>query len=296
MSEPLLTSTEVAALLQIHPKQVYRLLRRGLPGQKVGGEWRFEREAVLGWARGETASAPALAPASARVPAPPRDGDGPPPLVAANGDVAVARLLARVNAAGAPLLGFVPADRDGALTLLERGAVLAAGCHGKGPPARLGAARLARLHLVRRDVGLAWQKGMRKIKLEQLQDFPLAIRPPSAGIRLHLDAALRADGQDIPTALTHAVTYPTHEAVVSAVLRNDATIGLMTAAWAWRAGLRFLKLATEPYGLMLRAAALGDPLGVRLCEAAQSAAFREELREIPGYDPTGAGDIRFDPE
>jgi excisionase family DNA binding protein len=48
----LLTSAEVAQLLRVHPKHLYRLLRRGLPGHRVdGGHWRFDREEVLAWMR-----------------------------------------------------------------------------------------------------------------------------------------------------------------------------------------------------------------------------------------------------
>lgn len=48
--EELLTSTEVARLLRVHPKHLYRLLRQGLPGHRVGrGNWKFKREEVLAW-------------------------------------------------------------------------------------------------------------------------------------------------------------------------------------------------------------------------------------------------------
>lgn len=48
--DDLLTSTEVARLLRIHPKHLYRLLRRGLPGHRHGrGHWRFRRDEVLAW-------------------------------------------------------------------------------------------------------------------------------------------------------------------------------------------------------------------------------------------------------
>lgn len=40
----------VAKLLGIHPKTAARWARtRGLPGRKVGGEWRFVRAAVMRW-------------------------------------------------------------------------------------------------------------------------------------------------------------------------------------------------------------------------------------------------------
>lgn len=46
----MLTSVEVAQLLHVHPKHIYRLLRQGLPGHRVGrGHWRFHRAEVLAW-------------------------------------------------------------------------------------------------------------------------------------------------------------------------------------------------------------------------------------------------------
>lgn len=48
--DELLTSREVASLLRVHPKHLYRLLRRGLPGRRLGGgHWRFCRNEVLAW-------------------------------------------------------------------------------------------------------------------------------------------------------------------------------------------------------------------------------------------------------
>ncbi|MEX1362501.1 MAG: helix-turn-helix transcriptional regulator [Nannocystaceae bacterium] len=50
MEDELLTSAEVARLLRVHPKHLYRLLRRGLPGHRLGrGHWRFARAEVLAW-------------------------------------------------------------------------------------------------------------------------------------------------------------------------------------------------------------------------------------------------------
>jgi putative molybdopterin biosynthesis protein len=50
MQDELLTSGEVARLLRVHPKHLYRLLRQGLPGRRLGrGHWRFRRDEVLAW-------------------------------------------------------------------------------------------------------------------------------------------------------------------------------------------------------------------------------------------------------
>jgi len=44
----LLTAAQTAALLQLHPRTVYKLARRGqLPGRKFGGGWRFSKDEIL---------------------------------------------------------------------------------------------------------------------------------------------------------------------------------------------------------------------------------------------------------
>ena len=46
--EQILTASQVADLLQVHLRTVYKLARRGLiPGRKFGGGWRFSREEIL---------------------------------------------------------------------------------------------------------------------------------------------------------------------------------------------------------------------------------------------------------
>lgn len=45
------TVADVAALLQLSEKSVYRLAQRGeLPGFKAGGSWRFRRQDIDAWA------------------------------------------------------------------------------------------------------------------------------------------------------------------------------------------------------------------------------------------------------
>lgn len=48
--DPALTVREVALLLQVDEKTVYRLTRKGdLPGFKVAGSWRFKRSDMDAW-------------------------------------------------------------------------------------------------------------------------------------------------------------------------------------------------------------------------------------------------------
>lgn len=298
-AEPLLTTEDVAALLQVHPKHVYRLLRRGLPGHRMGGEWRFARDEVLRWVERREGGSPVVAEGEEAVE---REAAvvSAPSLVAANGDVAVEVLLAHVNAAAPPLLGFVQADRDAAMALLAAGHVLAAGCHAMGPPSHLAGARLARIHLVTRTIGLAGGAmstsgtAARPGALADLGALRLAIRPATAGVRGHLDAALASAGLDPAAVLAGATAYDSHRDALLAVVRGEADVALATAAWAARVGLPFRPLTTEAYGLVVRASDLGDPRVVRLCEVAQRAAYRAALATVPGYDAAGAGDIRYD--
>ena len=115
------------------------------------------------------------------------------PLIATNGDVAVLTLLKLLTARGPPLLGFVQADMGSAVELLRQRAVLAAGAHAGGFPGHVGDERVARIHLVSREIGLAGPRGQ-KLVLKDLAKKRLASRPPTAGVRGYLDAALKADG------------------------------------------------------------------------------------------------------
>ncbi len=46
--EEILTPSEVAALLKIHLKTVYKLAEKGvIPGNRIGRSWRFSRGDVL---------------------------------------------------------------------------------------------------------------------------------------------------------------------------------------------------------------------------------------------------------
>jgi molybdate-binding protein len=113
-------------------------------------------------------------------------------------------------------------------------------------------------------------------------------------VRHHLDAALRQGHLDPEKVHRKAMLLASHLDVVCAVAAGRADVGLCSRAWGDRAGLSFTALASEPYGLIVRARDLGDQRVVRLCETAQGKAFRAEVGAVTGYDVTGAGDIRYD--
>ncbi|HEY4102988.1 MAG TPA: helix-turn-helix transcriptional regulator [Polyangiaceae bacterium] len=283
----LLTTADVAALLRVHPQHVYRLLRSGLPARRVGGEWRFNSDAVLAWAGGRSRK---LVTAVEEFTAASR-----PPLLAANGDLVVELLLAQLGSAPGALLGLVPADRTSGLELLRNGRVLMAGYHGSDIPTDVDGQRLAFIHLVDRCVGLARRPRIKLRSLRQIRGLRLASRPETAGIRQHFDRALREGGADPRAIHAHAALLPSHSTVACAVARGDADLGVTTEAWAARVGLKFRAICDESYGLLVPAALLGDPRITQLCETAQSSRFRHDVAGIAGYQARHAGTIRYQP-
>jgi putative molybdopterin biosynthesis protein len=288
-SETLLRTNEVAALLRVHPKHVYRLLKKGLPSRRVGGEWRFSRADVLAWSGARETTEPAASGTSPAV----AEG-APPAVVAANGDVVVLGLLKLAARQGPPIIGFVQADKGAGLALLQAGAVLATGAHAGRFPTHLGADRVARIHLATREVGLLGRHGSRPPRVKDLSRMRLASRPATAGVREYIDGALRGEGMSPEKIHRRALILESHLDVVCAVAAGRADVGVGSRAWGERLGLSFHLLATEAYGLIVKAKDLGDPRVVRICEVAQGEAFRAEVGSIPGYDVAGAGDVRYD--
>ena len=51
--DPFLTTEEVEEILQVNPRTVYRLIKRGsIPALRVGRQWRFRRKDVEAWLAG----------------------------------------------------------------------------------------------------------------------------------------------------------------------------------------------------------------------------------------------------
>ena len=47
--QEIITPSQVATLLQVHVKTVYRLAEQGvIPGHKIGRRWRFSKKSILG--------------------------------------------------------------------------------------------------------------------------------------------------------------------------------------------------------------------------------------------------------
>ena len=52
MTDDIMTIHDLANYLKINEKTAYRLVSEGkIPGFKVGGSWRFNRDEILSWAK-----------------------------------------------------------------------------------------------------------------------------------------------------------------------------------------------------------------------------------------------------
>jgi len=50
----ILTLAQAAALLQVSERTIHRMVKRGeMPGMRIGGQWRFDREQIKALVRGE---------------------------------------------------------------------------------------------------------------------------------------------------------------------------------------------------------------------------------------------------
>jgi excisionase family DNA binding protein len=59
MEVEIMTIKQVAQLLQLPERTIYRLAQTGeLPGRKIAHKWRFERALVAAWIRGERLEEP----------------------------------------------------------------------------------------------------------------------------------------------------------------------------------------------------------------------------------------------
>jgi excisionase family DNA binding protein len=61
----ILTLEQAAAFLQVSTRTIQRMVKRSeMPGRRVGGQWRFDRDQLREWVRGKDLPAAAPAPSS----------------------------------------------------------------------------------------------------------------------------------------------------------------------------------------------------------------------------------------
>jgi putative molybdopterin biosynthesis protein len=109
-----------------------------------------------------------------------------------------------------------------------------------------------------------------------------------------LDELLAQAGVGSDAIKGYAQTEPSHAAVAQAVAGGQADVGLGIEAAARARGLDFVPLVEEDYHLVCLKSALNEPAVQALCEVLQNAAWKKELRQLPGYrmaSPDTAGQV-----
>ena len=155
--------------------------------------------------------------------------------------------------------------------------------------------RILLLTLARRQQGLIVARGNPR-RLKTWQDLArpgliLANRQAGSGTRLLLERELRRVGAEPAPRGEHV--YPTHAAVAAAVAEGTADVGVGILAAARTYGLEFVPLAWERYELAIPAALLEERVIETLVGVVESAAFRDVVRELGGYDTEVTGERRF---
>ena len=151
------------------------------------------------------------------------------------------------------------------------------------------------VHLVLRRQGLMVAPGNPK-KIYELQDLArpsvrFINRQPGSGSRLLLEHLLQRAGVDPSHIAGYEQGEFTHAAVAAYVGSGmaDAAFGVETPARRFK--LDFLPLQAERYFLACDASTLDNPLMLRMLAIVRSAAYRDAVQVLPGYQADLCGTI-----
>ena len=118
-------------------------------------------------------------------------------------------------------------------------------------------------------------------------------RQPESGTRVILDGLLDLEGIDPGRIRGYRTEEFTHTAVAAMVAGGAADAGFGIAAGAAEFKLRFVPVVEEEYFIALPTEASGLRDAAR--RVLRSAAFRQRLRQVPGYDAARSGrEFRLD--
>ncbi|MER3515325.1 MAG: molybdopterin biosynthesis protein, partial [Chloroflexota bacterium] len=154
---------------------------------------------------------------------------------------------------------------------------------------------LVLITLVRREQGLIVApgnpKGIRGLADLTRPDVTFVNRQRGAGTRVLLDYRLKRLGIDPGEMRGYEREEYTHLAVAAAVQSGIADVGLGIRAAARALGLDFISLEYERYDLVIPREHYESPLLQPLLDLLHSAAFRQVVAVLPGYDVSAMGQI-----
>jgi putative molybdopterin biosynthesis protein len=296
----LLSTKEVAELLDVNEKMVYSLIsEKGLPATKVTGKWLFPWRLVEQWVENSIVNRPVD-----RRPLPTYHGLL---IIAGSNDILLERTISLFNGlypdhvavfGNLGSLGGLKAMR-GLLCHIAASHLLQESDEEYN--FRFAAEELNELPAVVnfcvREQGLLIQKGNPK-QIQSVADLrrpglKLANRPEGTGTRLLLDLELRTAGIDGAGIAGYKNEFQRHMDVGIEVLTGRADAGPAISTVAGLLGLDFIPLRKERFDLLIFKSKFFDP-GVQLfLNLLHEKAFRDLATSIPGYDLSLCGKMVF---
>ncbi len=156
--------------------------------------------------------------------------------------------------------------------------------------------RVALLTLAHRTLGLLTRADHAAVtRLADLAQPGLRFinRQRGAGTRVWLDAQLRRAGIDLAAIVGYDSEVNTHAEVARAVAEDEADVGLAIATAAIAYGLRFVRLTTEPYDLVIPEESWDQPSVKALADWLRTDDARRAIAGLGGYDTELTGAIRW---
>lgn len=299
-SKRLLSTREVAGLLDINEKMVYSLISdKGLPATKITGKWLFPRHLVEQWIETNTINYPEPA------------GTLPPYhgllILAGSNDLLLDKVLALYNRRySGHLAVFGNVGSMGGLVALRQDLCHIAASHLLQDNEQeynfdYAGKELDRMPAVvnfcRREQGLILAKGNPK-KIEGISDLKgegirIINRPLGTGTRLLLDRELEKHGLKGSAIPGYNKEVNRHLDVAIEILsgRADAGPGILSAAAVL--GLDFIPMRKERYDLLIKKERFFDQGVQSFLGLLHDPEFIEIAASVQGYDIGMSGDMVF---
>jgi len=302
MEDQLLTPQEVADILKIKKNTVYFMIRRGdIRAAKMGKQLRIRRSDVESYLGGPGAEAAEEKGPGVQAHKP----DYTRPYIMAGQDEILDMLCNRVNRnpSGAQMLRAYLGSYNG-LYAMYQGQITAATCHLWDPDTDtynipyaqklLPGEAIHVFHLCGRTQGFYVARGNPKnIKgFADLGrgDIVFLNREKGSGTRVLLDSMLNVLETDPAQVRGYERAVNSHLVAASTVAKQgaDFALGIERAALQI-ANVDFVPLKKESYDMIVRRRDMDLPVIRWLIQTIQSADFREEVRQLKGYDTADMG-------
>jgi excisionase family DNA binding protein len=296
----LLSTREVAELLGIHEKKVYRLItERGLPATKVTGKWLFPSHLVEQWIESHTINYPGQRDFLLRTPA--------LFVVAGSNDILLDRAISVFMRQYPEYVAvFGNLGSLGGLQALRQGLCHVASSHlaeedGRDYNFAFAAKELEELPAVvnfcRREQGLMLAPGNPKrvgsIADLEAQGLTVVNRAMGTGTRLWFDRELEKAGVDPRHLSGYGHEVSRHLEVGLEVLSGRAEAGPGIRTVAAQMGLDFLPMHWERFDLLIPKDRFFDKNIQAFLGLLHDEVFQEEAAELQGYDLSQIGKMVY---